>query len=56
VMFILSQESGVRLGFFQLGKLTKNAFIEDVNGKFGIECLNAHWFRLMDEARAIIDQ
>jgi putative transposase len=30
---------------------TDNAFIESFNGKFRAECLNAHWFMSLDDAR-----
>ena len=33
------------------GKPTDNAFIEPFNGKFRTECLNAHWFMSLDDAR-----
>jgi putative transposase len=33
------------------GKPTDNAFIESFNGKFRAECLNAHWFMSIDDAR-----
>jgi len=26
-------------------------FVESLNGKFRAECLNAHWFTSLDEAR-----
>jgi len=55
-MFFWSKENGVRLGFIQPGKPTQNAFIESLNGKFRNECLNQHWFRTLDEARAEIDR
>jgi putative transposase len=53
-MFFWSQETGVTLGFIQPGKPTQNAFVESLNGKFRNECLNRHWFRTMEEARAEI--
>jgi hypothetical protein len=31
---------------------TDNAFIEAFNSKLRGECLNAHWFRGLDDARA----
>ena len=43
---------GVTLDFSRPGKPTDNAFIESFNGKFRAECLNAHWFLSLDEARA----
>lgn len=54
-MFFWSKETGVGLGFIQPGKPTQNAFVESLNGKFRNECLNRHWFRTMEEARAEID-
>jgi putative transposase len=41
----------VTLDFSRPGKPTDNAFIESLNGKFRAECLNAHWFMSLDEAR-----
>jgi putative transposase len=43
---------GVTLDFSRPGKPTDNAFIESLNGKFRAECLNAHWFMSLDDARA----
>ena len=37
------------------GKPTDNAFIESFNGKFRSECLNAHWFLSLDNARSKMD-
>ena len=54
-MFFWSKEAGIGLGFIQPGKPTQNAFVESLNGKFRNECLNRHWFRTMEEARAEID-
>ena len=31
--------------------LMDNAFIESLNGKFRAECLSAHWFMSLDDAR-----
>ena len=42
---------GVTLDFCRPGKPTDNAFIESFNGKFRAECLNAHWFMSLDDAR-----
>ncbi len=28
-----------------------NAFIESLNGKFRAECMNAHWFMSLEDAR-----
>jgi putative transposase len=49
-------EHGVQLKLIQPGKPTQNAYIESFNGKFRDECLNEHWFRSLDHARAIIQE
>ena len=41
----------VELDFSRPGKPTDNAFIESFNGKFRNECLNAHWFMNLPDAR-----
>ncbi len=47
---------GVVLDFSRPGKPTDNAFIESFNGKFRAECLNAHWFMSLDDARAKMEE
>ena len=42
---------GVTLDFSRPGKPTDNAFIEAFNGRFRSECLNAHWFLTLADAR-----
>jgi len=37
------------------GKPIQNAFIESFNGKLRSECLNAHWFLSLDDARRKIE-
>lgn len=44
-------QRGVTLDFSRPGKPTDNAFIEAFNGKFRQECLNAHWFMSLADAR-----
>ncbi len=46
----------VELDFSRPGKPTDNAFIESFNGKFRTECLNAHWFLTLDDARAKVEE
>ena len=41
----------ITLDFSRPGKPTDNAFIESFNGKFRAECLNAHWFLGLEDAR-----
>ena len=48
-------QRGVTLDFSRPGKPTDNAFIESFNGKFRAECLNAHWFMSLDDARRKCD-
>jgi putative transposase len=44
-------QKDVVLDFSRPGKPTDNAFIESFNGKLRAECLNAHWFMSLDDAR-----
>jgi putative transposase len=41
----------VRLDFSRPGKPADNGFIEAFNGKLRAECLNAHWFMSLADAR-----
>ena len=47
---------GVTLDFSRPGKPTDNAFIEAFNGRFRAECLNAHWFLTLDDARLKMEE
>lgn len=49
-------QKGVILDFSRPGKPTDNAFIESFNGKFRQECLNAHWFMSLDDARQKMEE
>ncbi|WP_411908895.1 IS3 family transposase [Mesorhizobium sp. ESP-6-2] len=49
-------QKGVELDFSRPGKPTDNAFIESFNGKFRSECLNAHWFLTLDDARLKMEE
>jgi hypothetical protein len=42
---------GVKLRFSRPGKPTDNAFVESFNGRLREECLDAHWFTSLGEAR-----
>lgn len=46
---------GVQIDFCRPGKPTDNCFIETYNGSLRDECLNVHWFELLEEAKAKID-
>lgn len=43
--------NGITLDFSRPGKPTDNAFIEAFNSKLRAECLNAHWFMSLADAR-----
>jgi putative transposase len=45
----------VRIDFSRPGKPTDNAYIESFNGTFRDECLNAHWFESIADARAVVE-
>lgn len=49
-------EHGVTLDFSRPGRPTDNPFIESFNGSFRDECLNAHWFLSLEDAREKIEQ
>ncbi len=48
-------EHGVTLDFSRPGRPIDNAFVESFNGRLREECLNAHWFLSLDDARAKIE-
>ena len=45
----------VQLDFLRPGKPVENAIIESLNGRLRQECLNAHWFTSLDNARTTIE-
>jgi putative transposase len=50
-----AEKRGIELRFIQPGKPNQNAFVESFNGKLRLECLNAHWFSTLDDARRVIE-
>lgn len=44
------------MNFSRPGEPTDNAFIESFNGTFRDECLNAHWFETLSDAKIQIEQ
>ena len=48
-------EHGVVMDFSRPGKPTDNPFVESFNGSFRDECLNAHWFLSLEDAREKIE-
>ena len=51
----IRHQNGVKIDFSRPGKPTDNAFVESFNGTFRAECLNAHWFGTLAEARQLIE-
>jgi len=49
-------ERGVKQQFIEPGKPVQNAYVESFNGKVRDECLNEHWFAMLDEARVLIER
>ena len=49
-------EHEVKLDFIRPGKLLENAVIESFNGRFRDECLNAHVFVSLHDARGKIER
>ncbi len=48
-------DNGVELDFSRPGRPTDNAKIESFNGRLREECLNAHWFLSLDDAKSKIE-
>jgi len=48
-------QNGMKIDFSRPGKPTDNAFVESFNGTFRAECLNAHWFGTLAEAKQLIE-
>ena len=46
----------VTIAFSRPGKPTDNAFIDSFNGALRDECLNAHWFESLRDAKMQIEQ
>jgi putative transposase len=51
----VAYQRGVTLDFSRPGKPTDNAFIEAFNGRFRAECLNAHWFLTLADAKEKVE-
>jgi putative transposase len=45
----------VQIDFSRPGKPTDNAYVESFNGTLRSECLNAHWFATLAEAKQVIE-
>jgi len=55
VLDLWAYQCGVTLDFSRPGKPTDNAFIEAFNSRFRAECLNAHWFLTLDDAKSKVE-
>ena len=51
----ITAQRGVELDFSRPGKPTDNAAVESFNGRLRQECLNAHWFLSLADAKAKIE-
>src|SRR3569832_506219 len=56
VLVLWVYEHGVELDFSRPGKPTDNAKVESFYGRFRQECLNAHWFLSLTDAKAKIEE
>jgi len=54
-MDLWAYQNRVRIDFSRPGKPTDNAFVESFNGTFRAECLDAHWFTTLTEAKQIVE-
>jgi putative transposase len=54
-MDLWAYHAGVRIDFSRPGKPTDNAYVESFNGTLRAECLDAHWFGSLAEAKEIIE-
>lgn len=51
ILDLWAYHNKVKIEFSRPGKPTDNAFIESFNGTFRDECLNAHWFESLRDAK-----
>jgi len=54
-MDLWAYHAGVQIDFSRPGKPTDNAYVESFNGTLRSECLDAHWFATLAEAKQIIE-
>ena len=54
-MDLWAYRNQVRIDFSRPGKPTDNAFVESFNGTLRAECLDAHWFTTLAEAKQLIE-
>jgi putative transposase len=49
------EDHKIRTTYIQPGRPMQNGYVESFNGRFRDECLNAHWFATMADARRKIE-
>ena len=54
-MDLWAYQNGVQIDFSRPGKPTDNAHVESFNGTFRAECLDAHWFTSLNEAKQVVE-
>jgi putative transposase len=54
-MDLWAYRHGVRIDFSRPEKPTDNAFVESFHGTLRAECLDAHWFATLPEAKQLIE-
>jgi putative transposase len=54
-MDLWAYQAGVQIDFSRPGKPTDNAYVESFNGTLRAECLDAHWFATLTEAKQVIE-
>jgi putative transposase len=55
IVDLWAHQNGVQIDFSRPGKPTDNTHVESFNGTFRAECLDAHWFTSLGEAKHVIE-
>jgi putative transposase len=50
-----ARRRGIKIHYIDPGKPTQNAYIESLNGTLRYECLDAHWFSSLEDAREQVE-
>ena len=53
---VWAYQRGIQLAFIRPGKPIENAYVESFHSRFRDECLAAHWFLNLTDARFTIEQ
>ena len=54
-MDLWAYQTGVRIDFSRPGNPIENAYVESFSGTLRSECLDAHWFARLEEAKQVIE-